>query len=105
MAEPMWSSSWPFSNWLASCGFMVSVNFIVKLIQYIHNEHTSMQTGLQNFCDDIEFMCNRRVSLYWRVCWSFFTPVMMIIIFIYSMVTIEPIKYSELYFPEAANSE
>lgn len=84
---------------------MVSVNFIVKLIQYIHNEHTSMQTGLQNFCDDIEFMCNRRVSLYWRVCWSFFTPVMMIIIFIYSMVTIEPIKYSELYFPEAANSE
>ncbi|KAH8292710.1 hypothetical protein KR018_004084, partial [Drosophila ironensis] len=61
--------------------------------------------GLQNFCDDIEFMCNRRVSLYWRMCWSFFTPVMMIVIFIYSMATIEPIQYSELYFPEAANGE
>lgn len=59
--------------------------------------------GLQNLCDDIEFMCNKKVSLYWRLCWYFFTPVMMIVIFIYSMVTIKPIKYSELYFPLAGD--
>ncbi|KAH8396322.1 hypothetical protein KR222_008501, partial [Zaprionus bogoriensis] len=59
--------------------------------------------GLQNLCDDIEFMCNKKVSLYWRLCWYFFTPIMMIVIFIYSMVTIQPIKYSELYFPVAGD--
>lgn len=61
--------------------------------------------GLENFCDDLEFMSNKKVSLYWRLCWSFFTPVMMIVIFIYSMATIKPIKYSELYFPVAGDGK
>lgn len=67
--------------------------------------HTNLVIGLQNLCDDIEFMCNKKVSLYWRLCWYFFTPVMMIVIFIYSMATIQPIKYSDLYFPLAGDGE
>ncbi|XP_059223695.1 sodium-dependent nutrient amino acid transporter 1 isoform X2 [Stomoxys calcitrans] len=59
--------------------------------------------GLQNFCDDVEFMTNRKVSIYWRLCWSFLTPVMMIVIFVYSMVTIEPLTYKKIEYPEAAN--
>ncbi|XP_058975221.1 sodium-dependent nutrient amino acid transporter 1 [Musca domestica] len=60
--------------------------------------------GLQNFCDDVEFMTHRKVSLYWRLCWSFLTPVMMLVIFIYSMVTTEPLTYKKIEYPEAANA-
>ncbi|XP_073829599.1 sodium-dependent nutrient amino acid transporter 1-like [Musca autumnalis] len=60
--------------------------------------------GLQNFCDDVEFMTHRKVTIYWRLCWSFLTPVMMLVIFIYSMVTTEPLTYKKFEYPEAANA-
>lgn len=58
--------------------------------------------GLQNFCDDVEFMLGKKVTIYWRICWVFFTPVLMLIIFIYSMATLEPITYSGLDYPDSA---
>lgn len=58
--------------------------------------------GLENFCLDLEFMTGRRVTLYWRFCWGFLTPVFMIVIFLYSMVNLESPKYSNLDFPPSA---
>ncbi|KAH8329928.1 hypothetical protein KR067_008117, partial [Drosophila pandora] len=93
----------PGGQWILTLVDFYGGTYVVFILAIFELAGIVWIYGLQNFCDDIEFMCNRRVSLYWRMCWSFFTPVMMIIIFIYSMVTIEPIKYSELYFPEAGN--
>ncbi|XP_017029143.1 sodium-dependent nutrient amino acid transporter 1 [Drosophila kikkawai] len=93
----------PGGQWILTLVDFYGGTYVVFILAIFELAGIMWVYGLQNFCDDIEFMCNRRVSLYWRMCWSFFTPVMMIIIFIYSMATIEPIKYSELYFPEAAN--
>ncbi|XP_037726426.1 sodium-dependent nutrient amino acid transporter 1 [Drosophila subpulchrella] len=93
----------PGGQWILTLVDFYGGTYVVFILAIFELAGIVWVYGLQNFCDDIEFMCNRRVSLYWRVCWSFFTPVMMIIIFIYSMATIEPIKYSEIYFPEAAN--
>ncbi|XP_016962013.1 sodium-dependent nutrient amino acid transporter 1 isoform X2 [Drosophila biarmipes] len=93
----------PGGQWILTLVDFYGGTYVVFILAIFELAGIVWVYGLQNFCDDIEFMCNRRVSLYWRVCWSFFTPVMMIIIFIYSMATIEPIKYSELYFPEVAN--
>ncbi|XP_055844970.1 sodium-dependent nutrient amino acid transporter 1-like [Episyrphus balteatus] len=59
--------------------------------------------GLQNFCDDVEFMTNKKVTLYWRLCWTILTPGIMLIIFIYSMITMESAKYSGMEYPELAN--
>lgn len=44
-------------------------------------------------------MTGRKASLYWRFCWAFITPVFMTFIFIYSMVNMEPIKYSGWDYP------
>lgn len=55
--------------------------------------------GLENCCWDIEFMTGRKTSLYWRLCWAFVTPVLMAIIFIYSMATIKPLQYSGWDYP------
>ncbi|XP_016946105.2 sodium-dependent nutrient amino acid transporter 1 [Drosophila suzukii] len=93
----------PGGQWILTLVDFYGGTYVVFILAIFELAGIVWVYGLQNFCDDIEFMCNRRVSLYWRMCWSFFTPVMMIIIFIYSMATIEPIKYSEIYFPEAAN--
>ncbi|KAH8287728.1 hypothetical protein KR054_012006, partial [Drosophila jambulina] len=93
----------PGGQWILTLVDFYGGTYVVFILAIFELAGIMWVYGLQNFCDDIEFMCNRRVSLYWRMCWSFFTPVMMIIIFIYSMATIEPIKYSEQYFPEAGN--
>ncbi|KAG4068007.1 hypothetical protein HA402_010693 [Bradysia odoriphaga] len=55
--------------------------------------------GLENCCWDIEFMTGRKTSLYWRLCWAFITPVLMAVIFIYSMSTITPLQYSGWDYP------
>lgn len=58
--------------------------------------------GLDDFCDDVEFMLNRRPGAYWRVCWVLVTPIFMLIIFIYSMVTYEKLLYGGREYPLAA---
>jgi solute carrier family 6 (neurotransmitter transporter, glycine) member 5/9 len=30
--------------------------------------------GLQNFCDDVEFMSKKKISMYWRINWAVLTP-------------------------------
>ncbi|XP_031628888.1 sodium-dependent nutrient amino acid transporter 1-like [Contarinia nasturtii] len=55
--------------------------------------------GLEKFCIDVEFMTKRRVSFYWRICWFLLAPVIMTIVFIYSNVTKESLKYAGLEFP------
>ncbi|XP_020712553.1 sodium-dependent nutrient amino acid transporter 1 isoform X2 [Ceratitis capitata] len=55
--------------------------------------------GLRNFCDDVEFMTNRKVSVYWRLCWGLITPLLLAAIFIYSLAIMEPITYAGLPYP------
>ena len=57
--------------------------------------------GVDNFCLDIEFMTGRKVSFYWRFCWGFFTPVFMLVVFVYSMWQMKPLQYSGFYYPTA----
>ena len=58
--------------------------------------------GLENFCDDVEFMLNRRPGVYWKFCWVFVTPIFMLVIFIYSMVTYTQLLYGGKEYPPAA---
>ncbi|XP_011193334.1 sodium-dependent nutrient amino acid transporter 1 [Zeugodacus cucurbitae] len=58
--------------------------------------------GLRNFCDDVEFMTNRKVSIYWRLCWGVITPLLLAVIFIYSLVVMEPITYAGWSYPTSA---
>ncbi|XP_062139155.1 sodium-dependent nutrient amino acid transporter 1 isoform X2 [Drosophila sulfurigaster albostrigata] len=89
----------PGGQWILTLVDFYGGTYVVFILAIFELAGIVWIYGLQNLCDDIEFMCNKKVSFYWRICWFFFTPVMMIVIFIYSMVTIQPIKYSESYFP------
>ncbi|XP_012219266.1 sodium-dependent nutrient amino acid transporter 1-like isoform X2 [Linepithema humile] len=58
--------------------------------------------GLSNFLIDIEFMLGRRLSIFWRLCWGIVTPAIIFIIFLYSLINLEPLKYNNIFYPNAA---
>nr|XP_018907731.1 PREDICTED: sodium- and chloride-dependent glycine transporter 1-like [Bemisia tabaci] len=60
--------------------------------------------GLNRLCEDLKFMLGFRPVLYWRVTWSFFAPVILAAIFIYSLVALKPLKYENYDYPSWANS-
>ena len=58
--------------------------------------------GLSNFLNDIEFMLNIRPGFYWRFCWAIVTPILMIVILVYTFVTYVPPTYNGVTFPDYA---
>ncbi|XP_026725014.1 sodium-dependent nutrient amino acid transporter 1-like isoform X2 [Trichoplusia ni] len=59
--------------------------------------------GLENMCLDIEFMLKIKNSFYWRICWSIITPVMMLTVFFYALITTEELLFGGTYeYPAAA---
>lgn len=61
--------------------------------------------GVSRLCRDIEFMINRKPGLYWRLCWGIFTPLMMIVILVYTVVSYTPLTYKGLAYPDWAMSK
>ena len=58
--------------------------------------------GIKRFCKDVEFMLGRYPGFYWRFCWAVVTPLLLISILVYSIATMEPIKYKDYVYPPAA---
>ncbi|XP_076623945.1 sodium-dependent nutrient amino acid transporter 1 [Colletes latitarsis] len=107
---------------LVSClGFIVSLVYItpggqwfVTLVDYYGGTFVAIIVGVlemvtifwiygvSNFLNDIEFMLGTRPSWYWRLCWAFVTPVLMIIILVYTIVTYESPTYDGVQFPQYA---
>ncbi|XP_022251339.1 sodium-dependent nutrient amino acid transporter 1-like isoform X2 [Limulus polyphemus] len=51
--------------------------------------------GWRNFCNDIHFMLNAAVGLYWKITWVITAPVILIVIFIYGNVMLAIEKNNE----------
>lgn len=56
--------------------------------------------GLENICLDIEFMTKRHVGFYWRICWGIITPLCMIFLFLYALISYENPTYAAKNFPD-----
>ena len=57
---------------------------------------------MENLCNDVEFMLNIKVGMYWRWCWGIFTPITMVVILIYSLAIASPLTYGDYVYPDAA---
>lgn len=44
-------------------------------------------------------MLKRRLSIFWRVCWSILTPGIILVIFIYTFANLELLKYNNIFYP------
>ena len=58
--------------------------------------------GLNRVLKDIRFMLNSGLGIYWKFTWTIFIPVALSVIFIYAMVTYEPLKTPDGPFPIGA---
>lgn len=52
-----------------------------------------MFLGVDQFCLDLEFMTKQKVGIYWRLCWGILMPGLLIIIFIYFLISLKPLTY------------
>ncbi|XP_023941336.2 sodium-dependent nutrient amino acid transporter 1-like [Bicyclus anynana] len=58
--------------------------------------------GLENICTDIEFMLGISTSVYWRFCWGFITPAMMVVVFVYALLSFDNLTFGGTYiYPTA----
>ncbi|XP_055309717.1 sodium-dependent nutrient amino acid transporter 1-like [Sitodiplosis mosellana] len=58
--------------------------------------------GTDRLCRDAEFMIGRNPGKYWRTCWGVLTPVIMIIILLYTLVSFKPLTYKNQFYPPTA---
>lgn len=58
--------------------------------------------GLKNFVRDVEFMLNKKVSWYWKICWGGVIPVLLTVVMLYSLVTGERLTHTGKPFPDVA---
>lgn len=77
------------------CSYYLRFTFVI-----IPNE-IEVILGLGNFLNDVEFMLKRRLSMFWRVCWSILTPGIILVIFIYTFANLELLKYNKNFYPYA----
>lgn len=70
-------------------------SFVALILAIIELLTVSWIYGVDRFCKDIEFMLNRKTGIYWRVCWKFVTPSIMIGILVYFIATWKPIEYQD----------
>ncbi|KAI5651871.1 sodium:neurotransmitter symporter family domain-containing protein [Phthorimaea operculella] len=57
--------------------------------------------GLENLCLDIEFMLNMKTSVYWRFCWGIITPGILIVVFIFALISSDEPKHGDYVYPFA----
>lgn len=60
--------------------------------------------GVEDICLDMEYMLGRKVGAYWRICWAILTPCLLITILVYSLATMEPLKYGSVSYPDSATA-
>ena len=90
----------PGGQWLVNLVDYFGATFIIFVLSIAELSGIFWIYGLQNFCDDLEFMLGKRPSAYWKICWGVITPVLLIAIFIYSIAMIQPLNYNGQKYPE-----
>jgi solute carrier family 6 amino acid transporter-like protein 5/7/9/14 len=76
-----------------SAGFCVLVIAVVEcfVINWVY--------GADKMCLHIEAMTGRRVHVVWKICWQFISPILIVLILIFSFVRYKPVEYGSRFYP------
>ncbi|XP_021912916.1 sodium-dependent nutrient amino acid transporter 1-like isoform X1 [Zootermopsis nevadensis] len=77
-------------------------NFTVFILGTIEMIGIAWVYGVDNLAEDLEFMLGKKLGIYWRLCWGFITPVLMLVILVYSIAIMQPETYHDEPFPTSA---
>ena len=58
--------------------------------------------GADRFLKDIEFMIGYMPSKWWKICWKFVTPFVIMFIWLFSVSQLKPVSYADYHYPEWA---
>ncbi|XP_055585925.1 sodium-dependent nutrient amino acid transporter 1 isoform X2 [Uranotaenia lowii] len=92
----------PGGQWILDLVDHYGGTFLIFILAIVEIMVIFWLYGLENFCRDVEFMTQRRVGIYWRLCWGLITPVFMLAVFIYSLIEYEWPTYSGKSYPSDA---
>ncbi|XP_032667885.1 sodium-dependent nutrient amino acid transporter 1-like isoform X2 [Odontomachus brunneus] len=92
----------PGGQWIVTLVDYYGGTFVAIIVGVFEMVSIFWVYGLSNFLDDMEFMLGKRLGIYWRLCWLLITPLLMIVILIYTIATYEPPKYNNSRFPDYA---
>merc|ERR550519_2636279 len=53
--------------------------------------------GAQRFCDCVEQMTGHKPNKFWYLCWKYFAPAVMILVFIFYVISYTPVTYGHNY--------
>ncbi|XP_076183506.1 sodium-dependent nutrient amino acid transporter 1 [Ptiloglossa arizonensis] len=79
-------------------------SFVVFILASFEITATTWLYGIENLVDDVEFMLDRKTTSYWRICWFIVTPLILIIVFLYTVATLTPLTYGGKGFPVSAHA-
>ncbi|KAM9775946.1 sodium-dependent neutral amino acid transporter B(0)AT1-like [Syngnathus typhle] len=63
-----------FNSYVGSVPLLIIALFELIGVVYIY--------GMRNFSEDIYFMTGKRPNIYWRFCWTFISPLMLLVVLI-----------------------
>ena len=53
--------------------------------------------GADRFCNCVEQMTGHKPGIFWFLCWKYFAPAVMISVFIFYVISYEPVTYGTDY--------
>lgn len=89
----------PGGQWILTLVDHFGANFVIFALVILQMIGIMWIYGVENFSLDVEFMLKKKVSVFLKISWLILTPLMMMIIFIYSMVKFENPTYMSREFP------
>lgn len=83
-------------NYCASFSALIIGFTEVLVISYVY--------GADRFLDDTKAMLGEypNPKLYWKACWTLVTPIVIIVLFVFSLTNIKPTSYGDYIFPDWA---
>ena len=117
-----WIKNWQAACVLCSMGFLAGLlyitpggSFMLNLVDYYGVQFityilaigeliaVAWMYGVNNLCRDAFFMLKLKPNWYWKACWTVIAPIMMMVIFMYSMVTLQPMTMGGIEYPKVAH--
>lgn len=90
----------PGSQYLLDFLDFYGASFVALVLAVFEVFTFSWIYGVGRICRDIEFMLGIKTGLYWRVCWGFITPVMLVAILIYHIASYRPFTFQGYVYPD-----
>jgi len=118
--KPDWNRTY-VAGFVCLCGFLIGLvyitpggGFILTLVDFygggfmifalavLEVVAISYVYGMRRVLEDVKFMLDIKLRIYWKFCWGYLIPISLTFFFVYFIIVMEPLTYGDLAFPDMA---